>query len=243
MCTVSFTARRRGYALAMNRDEQRARIAGLPPELFRVNGRVALHPAEPGGGTWISLNDAGVTFALINWYSIRRRVESHPLSRGEVVLRARAAESVADARAALGELSLPRVNPFRLIGVFPRERAVREWRWDLATLREVAHRWVNGIWISSGFDEPGAQRTRGKTFNQALQQSSVGRSDWLRRLHRSHSPMRGAYSTCMHRADAATVSYTEITVTHRTGTLRYAPGAPCCTTFLPAKQFSLCRVL
>jgi hypothetical protein len=149
MCTVSFTPRRAGYALAMNRDEQRTRIAGLPPELFHVEDRAVLNPAEPGGGTWIALNDAGVTLALINWYSIRRRVETAPASRGEVVRRLRHAASLAEARALLKLLPLARLNPFRLIGVFPGARLVREWRWNLEAFTEVPHRWTAGIWISS----------------------------------------------------------------------------------------------
>ena len=55
-----------------------------------------------------------------------------------------------------------------------------------------------------------------------------GRLDWLRRLHRSHSPQRGPFSICMHRRDAATVSYTEVAVSKRRATMRYKSG-PCCS--------------
>ena len=85
MCTVSLIARKRGYALAMNRDEKLSRVAGLPPKLRVVAGRKILGPSEPGGGTWIALNDAGITFALINWYAIKARVKTNPISRGDVV--------------------------------------------------------------------------------------------------------------------------------------------------------------
>jgi hypothetical protein len=74
----------------------------------------------------------------------------------------------------------------------------------------LEHPWKTNIWISSGYDEPGAQAARSQVFRQALRQSSAGTLAWLRRLHRSHRPERGAYSICMHREDAATVSYTEI---------------------------------
>ena len=42
----------------------------------------------------------------------------------------------------------------------------------------------------------------------ARNQKFEGRLNWLRRLHRSHLPERGPFSICMHRSDAATVSYT-----------------------------------
>lgn len=241
MCTVTFSPRRNGYALAMNRDEKLTRVAGLAPARNHLNGRVVLCPSEPGGGTWIGLNDTGACLALINWYSVPAKVSDIAISRGEVVKSALTAGFSHEVDAILAGLPLARMNPFRLIGVFPHIGEVIEWRWSLQELERRGHHWRLGTWISSGFDEPGAQQTRGKTFSEALRQTSTGRTDWLRRLHRSHSPERGAYSTCVHRPDAATVSYTEVTVTNRTGTVRYAPGAPCCTRFLSADRLQLHR--
>jgi len=97
----------------------------------------------------------------------------------------------------------------------------------LKQLARQNHRWKSQQWISSGFDEPTAQRVRGKTFQRAGQQHSTGSLDWLRRLHRSHLPQAGPFSTCMHRADAATVSYAEVAVSSRHATMRYHAGTPC----------------
>jgi len=241
MCTVTFIARRNGYALGMNRDEKLSRAAGLPPRLTHPNRPATLAPSEPSGGTWIGVNDTGATLALINWYSITSRVAGQTVSRGEVVKLALSSDSPALVDATLRELPLARVNPFRLIGVFPACKAVVEWRWNLQHLERRDHRWRTNTWISSGFDEPGAQQTRSKNFGEALRQTCAGSTDWLRRLHRSHGPECGPYSTCMHREDAATVSYSEITVSHRMATMRYAPGALCCTALLPALRLQLNR--
>src|SRR5271165_4900501 len=119
MCTVSFIARKEGYALGMNRDEQLTRIPGLPPSKKIINGCIVLSPSEPGGGTWIALNDSGVTFALINWYSITTRVKGETVSRGQVVKAACVAKTSDLTDDALAHLPLKRINPFRLIGVFP----------------------------------------------------------------------------------------------------------------------------
>jgi hypothetical protein len=131
---------------------------------------------------------------------------------------------------ALEQLPLRRINPFRLIGIFPGTNEIVEWRWDLKQLVQITHPWRPQQWVSSGFDEPAAQRTRGKNFQKALSQASAGSRDWLRRLHRSHAPAAGPFSTCMHRADAATVSYTEVAVSSRISAMGYFDGAPCkCT--------------
>ena len=239
MCTVTFIARRRGYALGMNRDEQLARVMALPPARHRLGRRDALFPSEPGGGTWMGVNDAGAALALINWYSITARVAGQAVSRGDVVKLALVSDSSACVDATLPESRLARVNPFRLIGVFPADKTIVEWRWNLQRLDRLDHPWRTHTWISSGFDEPGAQRVRGRTVADALGQSSVGSADWLRRLHRSHAPERGPYSICMHRSDAATVSYTEVTVSRHSATMRYTSGAPCCTAPMPAVRLQL----
>ena len=83
MCTVSFIARRRGYLLAMNRDEQRTRPVGRLPHRRTMGGRTVLGPTEPGGGAWFTVNDTGTAFALVNWYSIPAPGQANPVSRGE----------------------------------------------------------------------------------------------------------------------------------------------------------------
>ena len=228
MCTVTFIARPSGYCLGMNRDEKLTRPSGLPPKLTTVNGRAVVCPSEPGGGTWIALNDGGACLALINWYSVDRRIGHNPMSRGEVVKAVCATDSYEMVQTILNGLPLQRINPFRLIGIFPRARQIFEWRWNLKSLIRKKCRWKSQQWISSGFDEPTAQRVRGRTFLGALQGHSVRRLNWLRRLHGSHSPERGPFSNCMHRMDAATVSYTEVAVSRRRAGMRYHPGPPCC---------------
>jgi len=219
--------RKTGYCLGMNRDEKLTRPEGLPPMLKVVNGRRVICPSEPGGGTWIALNDSSVSLALINWYSVPARVENSPISRGEVVNSTSRAENPKQLEAVLSTLALERMNPFRLIGIFPAFCQITEHRWDLKTLERNRCRWQPQQWISSGFDEPAAQRERSRTFRQALEQESVGSLSWLRRLHRSHVPGKGPFSTCMHRPDAATVSYAEILVQGRNTALRYCTSSPC----------------
>lgn len=227
MCTVTFIARKRGYALGMNRDEKLTRAHGLPTTERIVEGRRVIGPAESGGGTWIALNETGVTFALINWYSITARANGVATSRGEIIAALSPLDAASSVAARLQELPLKRINPFRLIGIFPATRQIIEWRWDLNHLTVARHRWETRQWISSGFDEPVAQRIRSQTFRVARHQQSAGSLAWLRRLHRSHAPKSGPFSICMHRADAATVSYTEVSVSSYQATLRYHAGALC----------------
>ncbi len=241
MCTITFIPRPDGYALAMNRDEKLTRITAFPPDHGRIGAREVVCPSEPGGGTWIGLNDSGACLALVNWYSVTARTRGEAVSRGHVVRSALAADSATVVEQALSRWPLRQVNPFRLIGIFPGANEVIEWRWNRNFTARVEHAWRTNTWISSGFDEPGAQQFRGKTFTKALRRNSTLDLDWLRRLHRSHEPDRGPYSTCMHREDAATVSYTEVVVSQRTAVMRYSGGAPCCGTPASVHRLGLKR--
>jgi hypothetical protein len=186
-----------------------------------------LYPSEPNGGTWIALTEKGVSFALINWYSLQDRTKTHAISRGIVIPSVASKESPDFVKVALSKLPLSQVNPFRLVGIFPSSQEITEWRWDLKRLTRKRHKWRSQQWISSGFDELQAQRERGRTFRQELQQKSAGTVRWLRRLHSSHTPHPGPFSTCMHRADAATVSYTQIVVSDRKAEMQYVVNSLC----------------
>lgn len=228
MCSVTFWPRRGGYIVGMNRDENLARVRGLPPARADVGDVQVLHPSEPAGGTWISVNDRGVSFALVNWYSVTARAPQPVVSRGEVVPAMRDASTSVGSGDRFDRLDLARMDPFRLIGFFPEEHLAVEWRWDTRVPSRTTHAWTPMQWLSSGHDEPSAQRIRGGTFGAVRDEPDAGSVPWLRRLHASHAPERGPFSTCMHRADAGTVSYTEIEVDEVSARMDHSTEALCC---------------
>ncbi len=224
MCTVSFLPSADGFRLAMNRDEKRARVIAEPPRVNKSGTRRAILPREPGGGSWIALNDAGVCVALINWHTIAREPRGATRSRGQIVEALACATQLPAIARILKTLPLDRLRPFRLLAIVPASKELVEWRWDLRRLHRRRHAWKPSHWFSSGYDEPQAERVRSEVC------ATLGpdpRPPALRRLHRSHAPERGPFSICMHRKDAATVSYTEVRRNRRQSTMRYVAGPPC----------------
>lgn len=211
----------------MNRDEKRERFAALPPEVVQRDTHRVIFPREPTGGTWISVNDAGVCLALINWHQIQRKPKNDTLSRGLVVRELGWKSSADEIVTSAKELPLPNLRPFRLIVITPDQKRVTELRWNLQRLTRWDHGWQRQHWFSSGFDEPRAEVERAKTCGSANAEASSLTLKQLRKLHCSHAPKRGPFSICMHRADAATVSYTEVSVTEKSASMRYAGGPPC----------------
>jgi hypothetical protein len=227
MCTVSFVPKQNGFYLAMNRDEKRARSTALPPTIVDLANRRALLPSETSGGTWIAANDAGVCFALINWHRIEREPPGAIISRGQVVAALVGKSAGDEVAAALAALPLRQMRPFRLIAVLPFEKNVTEWRWNLERLSTRKHPWLVRHWFSSGLDERRAELERERICDSAEKQPSAGTLGWLRRLHRSHLPKPGPFSICMHRGQAATVSYTEIAMSAERVIMRYKNGPAC----------------
>jgi hypothetical protein len=121
-----------------------------------------------------------------------------------------------------------KLHPFRLIAIISSEKLVIEWRWNLERLTMRNQEWQRQHWFSSGFDERRAELERQCVCDAAHAEQSTSSLNLLRRLHYSHAPARGPFSICMHRSDAATVSYTEIAVSKRRAKMRYKPG-PCCS--------------
>lgn len=225
MCTVSFVPNRYGFYLAMNRDEKRSRETALPPSIVDLAACRAIFPREREGGTWIAANDASVCIALINWHRIKRKPRGLALTRAMVVETLAGKLSSEEIHSAIKKLPLRELRPFRLIAVVPSEQSVTQWRWDLRHLTTRKHLWEKQHWFSSGLDEGIAERERRRVCKQDRELDfSIAA---LRRLHRSHKPSRGAFSICMHRPDAATVSYTEVCATDKAVLMRYAEGPPC----------------
>jgi len=176
---------------------------------------------------WTGANSFGVTYALLNWYSRPVSGIKEPISRGKLV------ESVAwlgaekEVQDHVAGQELKRFRPFRLVGVFGAEKKVSEWSWDGLELGVLEHSWESRHWASSGFDEAGAQQARRKVFDSLSDSQVSNGSQWLRSFHRSHLPVKGAMSICMHRSEAATVSYTEFVVERDLVTVNYFDGPLC----------------
>jgi hypothetical protein len=228
VCTLSFLPEKDGYVAAMNRDEQRSRAAALPPAI-RLAGEVStLYPQEPGGGTWIGGNSYGNLLALLNWYSKEtKNLGEKSRSRGELIP-ALLLESDADStKRTLQQFDFKGIYPFRLFGVFPVERLVREWLWDAERLSTKFHEWGRHHWFSSSWSDERAEAERGAACERTWREHLANPTDWLRELHASHIPGPGPYSICVHREDAATVSYTEVLCGRGELQMRYSPGNPC----------------
>jgi hypothetical protein len=228
MCTVSWLHREDagGYELFCNRDERHTRLAALPPRVRELRGVRFIAPTDgDGGGTWVGVNEFGLTLCLLNRYQEVAPFQPSPrTSRGLLLLELMDAASPEAALGRLPDLRLARFQPFTLVAVAARGPALRA-IWDgraCTTARDAAPPLT-----SSSFETPRVIAAREDYFKHLAVASGGTDPLLLRKFHASHFPAAGAYSACLHRADARTVSFSHITVAAEEVKFSYHPDAPC----------------
>ncbi len=212
MCTLTFIPRDNGYYLAMNRDERISRGLAAPPARIELGETSAIFPRDVEGGTWIAANDLGLGFALLNWNDVISNGEKllKTRSRGFVIQDVVHLRSLDQVQGRLNLLDLTGILPFRLVGVFPANKQLWEWRWDMSTLKADTHSWDLRHWFSSSLSDKQVTLRRGIACHAAWQDERAGTLRWTRKLHRSHAGGAGPFSLCVHRENVRTVSYTEL---------------------------------
>ena len=212
----------------MNRDELFSRSIASAPKIFGKGAMKMLYPQEHSGGTWIACNSQGSLLALLNW----NRNESHSVgekrrTRGLVIPQLIGLPDLSTTESHVQKMNLDGLLPFRLVGVFRSEKIVNEWRWDGTARRKLEFSWARKHWFSSSLSDSLAEKERGRACEAAAREPAAGGNGWLRRLHSSHVPRPGPFSVCVHRQDAATVSYTEVRCGGTQISMDYLDGNPC----------------
>jgi hypothetical protein len=230
MCTLTFVPTEEGYVAGMNRDEKLTRARAIPPMRLALPGGTALFPRESSGGTWIGCNNHGNLLALLNWNDVTPPFAGAPVrSRGVLIPELIGGDDLADTRTRFARLDLDGVSPFRLVAAFPGESLIVEWVWDGLQWQELDFAWRKRHWFSSSVSDAVARRERGQAAEKAERDGSLEPVSWVRNLHQSHDPVPGPFSVCVHRKDAATVSYTEVRRKGEGISMGYRSGSPCLT--------------
>jgi hypothetical protein len=177
------------------------------------------------GGTWISANEFGLSLCLLNGSPA---IEASGLrrSRGLLVRELACAPSAEECGLWLRQLDLRCFAPFSLLMLEPKQSAVLA-QWDGAELTIDPSADRHMPLTSSSYDAEGVRRSRLNEFARRVRLDRSLDPALLYWFHSSHGEAPDAYSTCMHRADAETVSFSWVIVTRNTVRFLYSPGAPC----------------
>jgi Transport and Golgi organisation 2 len=225
MCTVSWIHQGSGYQLLCNRDEKRTRgPASTPRLLTRDNVRFVAPIDGDFGGTWVAVNEFGLSLVLLN----RAPSSAAKLSRGLLPMNLIPSPTLSEIAEHITTTDLSDFAAFTLAAFQPSLPAAL-FHWDGRKLTADLGGDQHVPLVSSSFDPERVEWERRAEFGRLRDWCGGIRVGNLLAFHASHQPERGPYSPCMHREDAETVSFTWVTVNAAEVSLYYAPGAPCCS--------------
>ncbi len=241
MCTASWLRSGSTLTLHFNRDELLRRAPAQPPAAGEVAGVRFLAPIDgEAGGSWIGVNELGVALCLLNRNSSStsdRREHATDREAGAAPDPARRSRGLllrelldcATPRALaprLAALDLAIYSPFTLAALAVDAPAIASsWSGTELSWREIPDH--QPLLCSSALDDGRADRERRAAFRRLRQEHGSLDGDLLEAFHRSHLPRPHAFSVCMHRADAETVSFSRVWISPTAVRLDYAPGPPC----------------
>jgi hypothetical protein len=240
MCTVTWVDLENGYQVFFNRDERRTRQPALPPEPRAHGGMRYLAPADGDfGGSWLAVNEVGLTLALLNGYAAGDEEAAAPvggfLSRGLLPLSLIACDSATTAMEHLRLEPLDRYRSFLLIAFESRGRPSLA-RWTGGGLSVDSTLDAGAPLVSSSFDTDEVRSRRTELFRRMKQEWTGSETALHLAYHSSHLPARGAYSPCMHRPDARTVSLSRVRVEPSRIAFDYRTDSPCRARFVDGNR-------
>lgn len=227
MCTVSWIHQDDGYDLLCNRDELHTRKPAHPPRIHERSAVRFIAPIDGDhGGSWIGVNQFGLSLCLLNRYQDdEQSTTGSKKSRGLLLASLMGAPSRSEVHNSVLQTDLSRFQPFTLVALEPQKKALLiHW-----TGRECVSDFDGDGAMpltSSSYDPVGAGVSRQQCFERLVSGPRKS-AELLFKFHASHEPVRGPYSTCMHRDDAKTVSFSWIRVATGTIEFRYDPVSPC----------------
>lgn len=220
MCTITIVPRGDSPRLMCNRDERRDRPVARPPAHARFGARVGIAPIDPvGGGSWIGINDAGLTVALLNRSTPCTRESRSVGSRGRIVTRLLECETLDGVAAASVALDVRDYQPFRAIAILGRRALVADVRAGRVAVRrfDVSR---PRLLTSSSVEPVRALTTRGAAF-RAMVLRAGDRLQAQAAFHQYEDPRRRHMGVLMTRLDARTVSRTTVDICPRGLALTY----------------------
>lgn len=231
MCTVTWMRGDDGYQLFCNRDEKLSRQPSVSPKFAVCTGVRFVAPVDGDfGGTWIATNEFGVTLCLLNGANLSgieatKRTDKRR-SRGLLIPELIEARSVVHRVRELCSRDLSQFASFTLV-ILERGRSpvIAEWSGRQILIEFDGDRHLP--LASSSLDGVAARRQRRKEYRRLVDAAGQPAFAPLLEFHRSHAFGPGPYSTCMHRDDAETVSFTHVRVTESGAIMSHSPSAPC----------------
>ena len=240
MCTVTWFIAEQKLQLWFNRDEQKTRSHAQAPEVVANNAIKAIYPIDPdGGGTWMSVNNAGIIVCLLNNYRAAAQNDANRTqwtSRGKLVQQLATLTSHQAIASAISSQDMAQYRAFHLMVLSLDQQIFFNWDGRHLTTNKAP-----AYYSSSSFDTANVLAGREKQYQAYVQSNGYQSVATALDFHRSHLPQKSAYSVCMHRDDANSTSLSHLTVTQNAVSFCYWNAPPCESVNIASHRTTLSR--
>ena len=239
MCSLNWRQFGTHIGIAFNRDESVLRAKAEAPKIFDDGNGKFLMPRDPAGnGSWLSTNQYGFVFLLLNDYQGQLKQDDGTLiSRGLLIRGLASCSSLPQILQFVEQIDLTKSQPFYLVMLSQLKQTC--WHYD-GVKTSLSESILPQQIYSSG--HPDADKII-KLRTEYVSSLNITSDEELLALHKSHQPtLNGSldvkqtntdvelsYPICMHRTDARTQSLTYITLTSDKIEMKYWNGQPCST--------------
>jgi len=223
MCTLTWVKDASSYEVFFNRDELLTRSEEIPPSLHLKDKVQFLAPVDPQGqGTWVGVNDRGITLCLANMYPSQRKEGKLYKSRGQLLWSLLSLESLNQVMDQIKKHDFKDYLGFRILGFSLQEKTcMAQYHEDQLKINTDADDCYPVS--SSSYQSKEVQEGRIKYFEETVGRSHKITADKLDQYQQSTYPQLSAYSVCMKRDNACTKSYSRIHVDKKNITFTYQP--------------------
>lgn len=225
MCSISWLFKTEGYDLFFTRDEQRSRSLAEAPCLNDTETGVRyLAPSDPqGGGTWIFINEHGLSGAVLNAYEVElaEPPKGQLHSRGQLLRALAPANNLEQFAVSLSARTIDHTYPPCYLMAFCADGAFGFWLWDGQCLHNSEPP-AQPFFTTSSVMPSEVRAYRNERFAREIGTSPTT-PEALKRFHRDEAGPCTAFDVRMSRADAQSVSLTHVSCRPQICSMSYAP--------------------
>ncbi len=219
MCTLSIIPNNDQTIITMNRDEQRDR-----PELGYLStdsGRY-FPVDEKSQGTWVGVNQYGLTCALLNRYQ-DKHLEQAAQSRGDLIPQILHSKNIKEAEKILNDMAFNNFNPFDLITT--KNNKMTHAQWNGQTRYITTHSLNTPFFITSSSERVNDvikhREDIFEEFTSSNTEEKITADFILNNLHLKQGKENNRSSILMQREHTHTKSITQIITTNNTADVFY----------------------
>jgi hypothetical protein len=219
MCTVTYFPKgERSYILTSNRDESPLRATNNVVER-EINGRNVKYPEDVKGGTWIAMDDKGMTLCVLNGAKEKHKhTPPYKISRGLMLLAYWEYENTASF---LQHYDFKWIEPFTLLIAKANKLVILYWNGKIKEIK-IADRTKNYIFSSSTLYDAKARKDREDWFYRYINNYHQIDADNVLEIHHHGNATDPFNAYIMNREEKVkTVSMTQVLVREGYRGMRY----------------------